>query len=86
MSFIPVDTQFGQRIFVFLMKLLAEQERASVNQKLAMIDELWEEVRRAGSIPVPDSHIAELERRVRGVREDPGRALSPELARRALRK
>lgn len=68
------------------MKLLAEKEIASVNQKLALIDDLWEEIRRTGLILVPDSHIAELERRVQGVLEDPERALPPELARRALRR
>lgn len=68
------------------MNSTAEGEKFSVNQKLAMIDELWEDIRRVGSVPMPDSHIVELERRVKGVLNDPGRALPPELARGALRR
>lgn len=79
-------TPYRAGVSFLLMNSLAEQDKASVNRKLAMIDELWEDVRRSGPVPVPDSHIAELESRVKGVQEDPGRALPPEHARRALRR
>lgn len=62
-----------------------EINQASPEQKLAMIDALWESVRRSGSIPVPPEHLTELNRRIEAVRNDPSLALNPTDARALLR-
>jgi len=59
---------------------------ASVEEKLELIDELWESVRRAGSVEIPKDHLAELEKRVAEVSRDPSIALSPAQARSLLKK
>ncbi len=59
---------------------------ATVEQKLELIDELWEPVRRSGSIQVRQDHIEELEERVAAVSADPSIALSPAQARALLKK
>ena len=58
---------------------------ASPEQKLEVLDELWESVRRSGEIPVPPSHLGELERRLSTVQADESLALTPEQARALLR-
>jgi putative addiction module component (TIGR02574 family) len=58
----------------------------SVEEKLALIDERWESVRRAGGVPVRDHHVKELEKRVAEVKADPSIALSPAQARALLRR
>lgn len=55
--------------------------QATSNEKLAMIDELWESVRRSGDIPIPKSHLVELERRVNAVAAEPSIVLDPKEAR-----
>lgn len=59
---------------------------ATVDEKLALIDELWESVRRSGAVQVRADHLKELEKRISAVNEDPSIALSPEQARALLRK
>ncbi|WP_158305382.1 addiction module protein [Opitutus terrae] len=59
---------------------------ASLEEKLALIDELWDAVRRSGVPPIPREHLTELERRVTLVAEDPSIALTPAQARALLRK
>jgi putative addiction module component (TIGR02574 family) len=59
---------------------------ASNDEKLALIDELWESIRRSGIIPVRVDHLAELEKRVAAVSADPSIALSPSQARALLKK
>ena len=59
---------------------------ATVDQKLALIDELWESIRRSGAVPVRPDHIEELEKRVAAVSADPSLALTPSQARALLRK
>ncbi len=59
---------------------------ATVDEKLALIDELWESIRRSGIVPVRSDHLSELERRVAAVEKDPAIALSPSEARALLRK
>lgn len=59
---------------------------ASVDQKLALIDELWESVRRSAEIQIRPDHVPELERRVAAVAADPSLALTPAQARALLRK
>lgn len=58
---------------------------ATVEEKLALIDELWESVRRAGEISPRADHLEELQRRVEAVAADPSLALSPKQARALLR-
>lgn len=65
---------------------IPDLERASVDEKLALIDELWESVRRSGVIEMPDDHLVELQSRVAAVNEDPTIALTPAQARALLRK
>jgi len=59
---------------------------ASVEEKLALIDELWESVRRSAAIEVRADHLEVLTRRVDAVRADPSIALTPAEARSLLRK
>ena len=59
---------------------------ATVDQKLALIDELWESVRRSSLVPMRGDHLQELEQRVAAVCEDPAIALTPAQARALLRK
>ena len=59
---------------------------ASVDEKLALIDELWESVRRSGLIEVREDHQQELEKRVAAVNADPSIALTPTQARALLKK
>jgi putative addiction module component (TIGR02574 family) len=59
---------------------------ASVEEKLELIDELWESVRRAGTVEIPKDHLAELEKRAAEVSRDPSIALSPAQARSLLKK
>lgn len=59
---------------------------ASVDEKLALIDELWESIRRTGVVPVRADHLAELEKRVAAVAADPSISLSPAQARALLKK
>lgn len=63
-----------------------ELSQITPEEKLALIDELWDSVRRSGEIAVPPSHLAELESRVEQVRLDPTLALSPREARALLRR
>jgi hypothetical protein len=65
---------------------IPEIAAASVDEKLALIDELWESVRRSGRIEVRADHLRELEERVVAVMEDPSIALSPAQARALLKK
>jgi putative addiction module component (TIGR02574 family) len=64
---------------------LPDLAKTSTEEKLAMIDELWESVRRSGAIQVRADHLAELEKRVAAVSADPSIALSPAQARALLR-
>ena len=59
---------------------------ASVEEKLALIDELWESVRRSGLIEIRDDHLTELERRVEAISSDPSLALTPAQARALLKR
>jgi len=59
-------------------------QAASPAEKIALIDELWASIP-IESLPMPASHLAELDRRVAAVRTDPTRALTPEEARQRIR-
>lgn len=59
---------------------------ASVDEKLALIDELWESIRRTGVVQIRADHLAELEKRVAAVSADPSISLSPSQARALLKK
>ena len=59
---------------------------ASVDEKLALIDELWESVRRSAEIEIRRDHVQELDRRVAAISADPSLALTPAQARALLRK
>ena len=59
---------------------------ATAQEKLALIDELWESLRRTDSVPVRIDHLEELKKRVFAVEADPSIALSPAQARALLRK
>lgn len=59
---------------------------ASVDEKLALIDELWESVRRSTLIEPREDHLQELEKRVAVVNDDPSVALTPAQARALLQR
>ena len=63
-----------------------ELSQATTEQKLELIDELWESVRRSGEVLLPASHLSELNRRLEAVRSDPSLAMSPTEARALLRR
>jgi hypothetical protein len=60
--------------------------QATTEQKLELIDELWECVRRDDEISVPASHVVELNRRLEAVRSNPSLALEPSAARALLKR
>jgi len=62
-----------------------EIAQASPELQLAVINELWEMVRRSGNIAIPEDHIQELGRRLDAVRADPSSDLDPSQARALLR-
>ena len=68
------------------MKLaeIPELQSASAEEKIELIDELWASIPR-DSLPSPQSHLTELDRRVAAVRDDPSKALLPETARQRIR-
>ncbi len=60
---------------------------ASVDQKIELIDEIWENVRRASlAQEVRPAHLDILEQRLKAVREDYNLAISPSEARSQLKK
>ncbi len=63
-----------------------ELVQATTEQKLELIDELWECVRREDRVFVPAGHVIELERRLDAVRKDPSLALDPSAARALLKR
>ena len=69
-----------------LVARLPDIALASPEEQLAMIDELWELVRRSDAVPIPKSHLPELQRRAEAVLADPSLALTPAEARALLRK
>lgn len=63
-----------------------ELDQATPELKLAVIDELWESVRRADAMPVGQSIREELDRREKAGSADESLALSPAQARALLRR
>ena len=62
-------------------------KEAPVDQQIELIDELWEQVRRATpEIEVHPSHLSTLERRLQAVQQEPSLALSPSEARAQLKR
>ena len=59
---------------------------ASIDEKLALIDELWESVRHSMQIETRADHLVELEKRVAEINADPTIALSPSQARALLQR
>lgn len=57
---------------------------ATPDEKIELIDEIWASIP-AELVVTPESHIAELNRRMARVEQDPGKALTPEEARARLR-
>jgi putative addiction module component (TIGR02574 family) len=58
---------------------------ATVEEKLELIDELWESVRRSGVLQAREDHLEELRSRVAAVSSDPSIALTPTEARALLK-
>ncbi len=58
---------------------------ATPQQKLELIDELWASIP-PDAVPTPESHVAELSRRLDELGRDPTKALTPEEARARIRK
>jgi putative addiction module component (TIGR02574 family) len=65
---------------------IPEIAEASVDEKLALIDDLWESIRRSVQVQVRADHLQELEKRMAAVAKDPSIALSPAQARALLEK
>ncbi len=62
-------------------------KEAPVDQQIELIDELWEQVRRATpSVEVHPSHVGTLGRRLKAVQQEPSLALSPSEARAQLKR
>ena len=58
---------------------------ASVDEKLALTDELWKSVRRSAEIEIRRDHVQELDRRVAAISADPSLAQTPAQARALLK-
>ncbi|MFA6286633.1 MAG: addiction module protein [Opitutaceae bacterium] len=63
-----------------------ELSQATNEQKIELIDELWESIRSSGEIALPASHLTELDRRLEALRADPTLAMDPQAARSLLRR
>ena len=51
----------------------------SVAERILLVEELWDSIAaEPASVPVPPSHVAELDRRLAAYEKDPGRLLSLE--------
>jgi putative addiction module component (TIGR02574 family) len=57
---------------------------ATPDEKIELIDELWASIP-PESVATPDSHLAELNRRMARLEQESGKALTPEEARARLR-
>lgn len=66
------------------MTEIPQLKSATPNDKIELIDELWASIP-PESVTTPDSHIAELNRRMARVEQEPSKALTPEEARTRLR-
>ncbi|MGA2051994.1 MAG: addiction module protein [Opitutales bacterium] len=63
---------------------IPQLKSASPAEKIALIDELWASIP-PEKLPIPKSHLEELERRVAAIKKDPSRALTPAEARKRIR-
>ena len=62
-------------------------KEAPVDQQIELIDELWEQVRRATpDLEVHPSHLSTLGLRLKAVQQEPSLALSPSEARAQLKR
>lgn len=58
-------------------KDLPEIAGLSAAEKILFLEDLWENIAADdSSVPVPESHLAELDRRLQSHKSDPGRLLS----------
>jgi putative addiction module component (TIGR02574 family) len=56
---------------------IPEIDRLSVPEKILLVEELWDRIAtEESSVPIPPSHLEELERRRKRNASDPGRLLS----------
>jgi len=63
---------------------IPQLQSATSDEKIELIDELWASIP-PESVVTPDSHVAELNRRIASLGEEPKKALTPEEARARLR-
>jgi putative addiction module component (TIGR02574 family) len=67
-------------------KDIPEIERLSVPEKILLLEDLWDSiVNEESSVPVPASHLEELERRAAKYASDPGRLLTLEELKRRIK-
>ena len=58
---------------------IPEIDRLSVPEKILLVEDLWDSIASdESSVPVPRSHVEELDRRLKSYRSDPGNLLSLE--------
>ena len=58
---------------------IPEIERLSIAEKILLVEDLWESIAsEESSVPVPQSHREELDRRLAEYEKDPGRLLTLE--------
>lgn len=56
---------------------LPEIARLSTPEKILLVEDLWDDIASdASSVPVPESHLAELRKRLMNHRANPGNLLS----------
>ena len=56
---------------------IPEIDRLSTPEKILLVEDLWDSIAAdEASVPVPQSHIEELDRRIRSYRSHPGSLLS----------
>jgi putative addiction module component (TIGR02574 family) len=63
---------------------IPQLKSATPQQKIELIDELWASIP-PESLPTPESHLTELQKRLAELEKNPEKALSPEEARARIR-
>lgn len=69
-----------------LLERYPDLAQASIDEKLEMVDEIIESIHRQGEISIPQSHLDELDRRLKAVDADPSLALDPDEALKFLKR
>jgi putative addiction module component (TIGR02574 family) len=69
--------QFLERSSPMRVKDIPEIERLSTAEKILLVEDIWDSISsEEAAVPVPQSHMAELDRRLEKYKSGPGELLS----------